>query len=44
MEEDLILMDSYGSLLLKRIFGNPSQMICVCNENGVDAFYDFDLV
>lgn len=29
--------------ITKRIFGNPSQMICVCNETGVDCFYDFDL-
>lgn len=23
----------------KRIYGKPSQMVCICNENGLEAFY-----
>lgn len=41
MSGSLLGVDDY--CVTKRIFGSPSQMICVCNENGVDAFYDFEL-
>ena len=40
MAGTLMGVDDY--CIQKRIFGNPSQMICVCNENGVDCFYDFE--
>ena len=40
MAGTLMGVDDY--CITKRIFGNPSQMICVCNENGVDCFYDFE--
>ena len=23
----------------KRIYGKPSQMVCICSENGLDTFY-----
>lgn len=41
MSGSLLGVDDY--CVTKRIFGSPSQMICVCNENGVDAFYDYEL-
>lgn len=41
MAGSLMGIDDY--CITKRIFGNPSQMICVCNESGVDCFYDFEL-
>ena len=27
----------------KRIFGKPEQMVCVCNSDGIDCFYDVAL-
>jgi len=42
MAGSLMGVDDY--CITKRILGNPSQMICVCNDSGVDCFYDFDLV
>ena len=34
--------DSYT--IEKRLSGKPSQMVCVCSEKGVDAYYTVELV
>lgn len=34
-------MDSY--CVQKRIFGQPEQMVCVCNEDGIVCYYDISL-
>ena len=33
--------DSYT--VEKRLSGKPSQMVCVCSEKGVDAYYTVEL-
>ena len=35
-------MDTY--CVQKRIFGKPEQLICVCNSNGIECFYNVELV
>ena len=41
MSGSVLGVDDY--CISKRIFGVPQQLICVCNEIGVDCIYDYDL-
>ena len=34
-------MDEY--CVQKRIYGEPEQMVCVCDENGIRCYYDIKL-